>query len=128
MPRRAARGPSCTPCSAQERPVRCQAAQRVADQGLLRGSLVRMRRACGKKNCRCQQGWKHPALHLAIRCGGRRRMIYLPPALEETVRRWVKTSREVEELVEAISQHCLGRLLAKKRETLDPPGLWTAAE
>jgi hypothetical protein len=49
MPRRAARGPSRTPRSPQQRAVRCQAAQRVADQALLRGSLVRMRRTCGKK-------------------------------------------------------------------------------
>ena len=59
---------------------------------LLRGSLVEMRRTCGKKGCRCQQGQKHPALCLAIRWGGQRKMIYIPHALEETVRRWVERS------------------------------------
>jgi len=64
------------------------------------GSLVRMKRTCGKKNCRCGRGEKHPALYLAIRSGSRRTMIYVPPALEEMVRRWVQTGQEVDGLVE----------------------------
>jgi len=90
----------------------------VAEQPLLRGSLVHMRRTCGKKGCRCQQGQKHPALCLAIRVGNQRKMIYIPHALEETVRRWVQTGQEVEGLLDAISQQCLETLLAKKTETL----------
>ena len=73
--------------SPQERNARSQAVQRVADQALLRGSLVHMKRTCGKKNCRCQQGQKHPALCLAIRWGKQRKMIYIPHDLEDTVRR-----------------------------------------
>jgi hypothetical protein len=53
-----------------------------------------MQRTCGKKNCRCQQGQKHAALYLAIRSGNRRMMIYVPPALEGTIRRWVETGSE----------------------------------
>jgi len=104
--------------SPQERDARSQAVQRVADQSLLRGSLVRMQRTCGKKNCRCQQGQKHPAVCLAIRVGKQRKMIYIPPALEETVRRWVETGQEVDGLLEAISQECLQTFLVKKEEVL----------
>ena len=104
--------------SPHERDARSQAVQRVAEQALLRGSLVRMLRTCGKKNCHCQQGQKHPALCLAIRVGNQRKMIYIPPALEETVRRWVETGQEVDGLLEAISQECLQTLLAKKEQTL----------
>src|ERR1035438_1744093 len=103
MPRRTPRVRPRTQRSPQERDARSQAVQRVADQSLLRGSLVRMERTCGKKNCRCQQGQKHPAVCLAIRVGQRRKMIYIPPALEETVRRWVETGQEVDGLLEAIS-------------------------
>jgi hypothetical protein len=77
-----------------------------------------MQRTCGKKNCRCQQGQKHPALCLAIRLGNQRKMIYIPRALEDTVRRWVETGQEVDGLLDAISQQCLETLLAKKKETL----------
>jgi len=45
-------------------------------------------------------------------------MIYIPRALEDTVRRWVETGQEVDGLLDAISQQCLETLLAKKKETL----------
>jgi hypothetical protein len=122
MTRRARQPASRTHRSAQERDARSQAVQRVADRALLRGSLVQMQRTCGKKGCRCQQGQKHPALCLAIRLGGRRKMIYVPHALEETVRRWVQTGQEVDGLLEAISQQCLETFLARKKEALARPG------
>jgi hypothetical protein len=118
MARRTSRRTSRTQRSARERDTRSQAVQRVADEALLRGSLVQMKRTCGKKGCRCQQGQKHPALCLAIRLGNQRKMIYIPHALEETVRRWVQTGQEVDGLLDAISQQCLETLLAKKEETL----------
>jgi hypothetical protein len=118
MPSRTRRMSSRTHRSPRERDARSQAMQRVAEQALLRGSLVQMQRTCGKKGCRCQKGQKHPALCLAIRWGNRRKMIYIPHALEETVRRWVETGQEVDGLLEAISQECLETLLAKKKETL----------
>lgn len=104
--------------SSRERDARSEAVRRVARRALLRGSLVHMQRTCGKKNCRCQQGQKHPALYLSIRSGDRRRMIYIPSALEKTVRRWVETAQEVDELLGLVSHYCLESLLKKKQETL----------
>jgi len=104
--------------SPRERQARSQAVQRLAEQAMLRGSLVQMQRTCGKKGCHCQKGEKHPALCLSIRWGNQRKMIYIPRALEETVRRWVETGRQVDGLLDAISQECLETLLAKKKETL----------
>lgn len=118
MPRRTQRSPPRTQRSPQERDARSQAVQRVANQALLRGSLVRMQRTCGKKSCRCQQGEKHPALYLAIRYAGRRTMIYIPPPLEETVRLWVQTGQELDGLLDTISEHCFQTFLDRKRETL----------
>jgi hypothetical protein len=122
MPRRIPRPPSRSHRSSQERDARSQAVQRVAERALLRGSLVEMQRTCGKKGCRCQQGQKHPALCLAIRLGGQRKMIYIPHALEETARRWVQTGQEVDGLLDAISQKCLETFLAKKQEILARQG------
>jgi hypothetical protein len=118
MPSRTPQVPSRTHRSPRERDARSQAVQRLAEQALLRGSLVRMLRTCGKKGCRCQKGQKHPALCLAIRWGKQRKMIYIPRALEDTVCRWVETGQQVDGLLEAISQECLETLLAKKKETL----------
>lgn len=119
MPRRKSPGPPPrNQRGPREREARSQTLQRIAEQDLLRGSLVRMERTCGKENCRCQQGKKHAAWYLAIRLDQRRAMIYIPKALEETVRRWVETGQEVEGLLEAISQECLQTFLAKKAQAL----------
>lgn len=118
MPIRRQHAPPRTQRSPQERHARSRAVQLLLREALLRGSLVSMQRTCGKKNCRCQQGEKHPALYLAIRLGSRRTMIYIPAPLEETVRLWVQTGRELDGLIDAISQHCLQTLLDQKREVL----------
>lgn len=111
MPPRSQRTP-------KERDARSRAVKRVAEQPLLRGSLVEMARTCGKPGCRCQQGQKHVSLYLAVRRGQQRTMIYVPHALEETVRQWVQTGREVEELLDFISQQCLDQLLEQKARSL----------
>jgi hypothetical protein len=118
MPRRSRPPPPRTQRSPQERDARSQAVQRVANQAMLRGSLVRMQRTCGKKNCHCQRGERHSSLYLATRSGNRRVMLYIPPTLEATVRRWVETGQEVDGLLDAVSQHCLETLLQRKQETL----------
>jgi len=88
--------PSRSQRSPQERDARSRVVKRVAEQPLLRGSLVQMARICGKAGCHCRQGEKHVSLYLAIRRGRKRTMIYIPSALEETVRQWVETGQEVE--------------------------------
>jgi hypothetical protein len=118
MTRKTPRVPPRSYRSPRERDARSQAVQRVADHALLRGSLVRIERVCGKKNCRCQQGQKHPALCLAIRLGNQRKMLYIPRDLEDTVRRWIETGQEVDGLLDVISQQCLETFLAKKKESL----------
>ena len=104
--------------AAQERDARSRAVRRVANEPLLRGSLVQMHRTCGKEGCHCQQGEKHPALYLALRHQGKRCMVYIPPALEETVRAWVQNARDVDELLDLISAHSYQELLQKKTHVL----------
>ena len=111
MTRRSQRSP-------QERDARSRAVKRVADEPLLRGSLVLMRRTCGKQGCHCQQGEKHASWYLAIRQGQQRTMIYIPPALEETVRQWVENGRLVDEGLDFVSQQCLRQLLEQKEQVL----------
>jgi hypothetical protein len=48
-------------------------------------------------------------------------MVYIPPALEETVRGWVQTARDVDELLDLISQYCYQELLRKKAKVLGAP-------
>jgi hypothetical protein len=107
--------------SPKERDLRSRAVRRLADSPLLRGSLVQMHRTCGKQGCRCQKGDKHPALYLALRDQGKRQMVYIPPDLEETARAWVGAARDVDELLDLISEHCYQELLRKKTKILERP-------
>ena len=104
--------------SAKERDARSRVIKRVAEEPLLRGSLVVMRRTCGKAGCHCQTGEKHPALYLSVRRGKQRTMIYVPTALEETVRAWVQNGKLVDDLLDFVSQQCLEQLLVQKEQVL----------
>ena len=106
---------------AEERHARSRAVQHIAENALLRGSLVSMARTCGKAGCHCQKGEKHTSLYLAVRLNNRRRMIYVPPAMEDSVRGWVENAQEVDRLLDFISQQCLSGFLDKKEEKLGGP-------
>ena len=110
--------PSRSQRSAKERDARSRVVRQVTRNPLLRGSLVVMHRQCGKPGCHCQQGEKHTSLYLAVRAGKRRTMIYIPAALEETVRQWVQRGRQIDELLDFISGQCLEQMLAEKRQVL----------
>ena len=104
--------------SPEERQARSRAVQLLADQPLIRGSLVLQHRSCGKSYCRCRRGQKHPALYLHTRSGDQRVRIYIPPALHETARRWVDNGRRARRLVQHVSEHQLQALLEQKRRIL----------
>jgi hypothetical protein len=104
--------------SSQERDDRSRAAQILANEPLIRGSLVLQHRSCGKSYCRCRKGQKHPALYLHTRSGDRRVRIYIPPALHETARRWVDNGRRLGKLVQRVSEHQLQALLEQKQQAL----------
>jgi hypothetical protein len=108
--------------SPQERDARSRAVQLLADKPLLRGSLVLQYRSCGKKYCRCQTGPKHPALDLHTRSGDQRVRIYIPPALHEAVRSAIATGRQIDHLVDQVSEHNLQALLERKQEILTRKG------
>lgn len=101
---------------AAERESRSRLVKLCVEKPLLRGSLVTMRRACGKAGCHCVDGEKHVSLYLAIRAGKRRKMIYIPQRLEQRVREWVESSQEIDRLLELVSQSCLEQLLQAKQE------------
>jgi|SRR5215469_1418432 len=104
--------------SAQERESRSRAVQLLADKPLLRGTLVLQYRSCGKSYCRCQRGQKHPALYLYTRLGDQRFRTYIPPALHDTVRDWIETGRQFDQLVDRVSEHNLQTLLVRKQDVL----------
>ncbi len=99
-----------------ERFARSELAKLVHEQPFLCGSLVSLRRVCGKEGCKCLRGELHPGLCVALRVGKKRKMIYVPRALEATARRWVNTYQKAWHLMEEISQASLERFLKGKEK------------
>jgi len=100
-----------------ERRARSRLTQILHEEPFVLGSLVTMKRTCGKPGCKCTRGELHPGLYLALRVGGRRKMIHVPRTLQPSVRQWVANYQETWRLMEQISEFCLERLFLKKEES-----------
>lgn len=108
--------PSRTHYASGERAARSRLAQLLHEHEVIVGSVVAMTRRCGKKGCHCEHGEKHASLYLSTKVEGKRRMMYVPPDLEEQVRCAVGVYRESQELAQSVSEACLARVLEKKQE------------
>jgi hypothetical protein len=82
------------------------------EPGLIRGSLVEMKRVCGKKSCHCATDpeRKHRSLYLGLRIDGKNRMIYVPTEWEDRIREWTNRYAEMREVIEQLSLKSLERL------------------
>ena len=101
---------------AAERQARSRLVQLIAEQPFLRGSLVERGRSCGKPTCRCQKGQLHRSLYLATRHQGRRALLYIPRALEQTVRQFVQNGRSLAQQFQDLHQLQLDQLLQRKEQ------------
>jgi hypothetical protein len=88
----------------------------IGEQPFLRGSLVERARSCGKPTCRCQQGHLHRSLYLATRHKGKRALLYIPRALEETARLWIDSGRRIRQHLQDLHQLQLDGLLLRKQQ------------
>ena len=78
--------------------------QAPALEAAIRGSLLTQRRRCGKPSCRCTRGELHgPYTYLAVRTGGRNRLVYIPDELAETVRSRVAMTTRIDAALAEIS-------------------------
>ena len=87
--------------------------------GMIRGSVVTHRRRCGKPGCRCANGELHgPYLYLSVRrAAASARLVYVPAALADAVRRRVSLTEAAEAALAEIS--AINVELLARRE-LDP--------
>jgi len=90
--------------SVAERRLRSELNKLLGRRGIIRGSLVRRQRLCGKPNCKCTRGEKHEGLYLSVSEGGKLRQLYIPKEWEQTVQQWVDDYRKARELMEGISR------------------------
>ena len=80
-------------------------AARLGDvQQVLAGTLAEQSRRCGRTGCRCADGEPHgPYAYFTPRPAGRGRARYVPAALAEVVRRYLRRGEHVETVLAEIS-------------------------
>lgn len=73
-------------------------------EGLVRGSLQRQFRRCGRAGCRCTRGELHgPYVYLAVRTKERRGLVYVSTEVAPEVERMVNVTGRIEETMAEIS-------------------------
>jgi Family of unknown function (DUF6788) len=100
----------------QLRSRRRRLARSLADpETTLRGALLNQQRRCGKPGCRCATGELHgPYTYLSVgRSAGQARLLYVPAAIADAVRRRVELTEAAEAALAAISAINL-ELLARR--------------
>ena len=66
----------------------------------IKGSLALVRKPCIRPHCpTCARGDKHPNYLLAYTHKGRRRSLYVPKAMVQTLQRALKNGRQIEKLL-----------------------------
>lgn len=102
--------------SAQEREVRSRLAQFARAKPWIHATLNVRLVTCGKSGCRCTQGERHRAVYLVSSVKGKRRQVFVPPELEEEVRRWVENYRTAAGLLEQVSEGAWEELKRRKEK------------
>lgn len=84
--------------------------------GLIVGSLVTMRRTCGKPTCHCrtETRHRHRSLYVAVRVGRKRKLLYVPPEWETLVTDWIGRYDDVRSLLQKLSESFVRRLLERE--------------
>jgi hypothetical protein len=100
--------------SPREREIRSRLNQLIAREAMARGNLSERGKVCGKPNCRCASGEKHPALYLVASDEGRLRQLFIPRKMEAQARDCVEVYHKIRELLEELSQIYWDKL--KKRD------------
>jgi len=73
--------------------------------GMLRGTLVRTHRKCGRPECACAKGRQHAFCYLSRSAeGGKNKIVYVKPAEEAAFEAGVAAYRRVWEIIEELSR------------------------
>src|ERR1039457_4127153 len=100
--------------SAAERNFRSRIAQLASGQWFLRGTLSERSSKGGKPNCHCANGELHQSVYLVQSHAGRLRQICVPKPWRERVRQAVNDYREMQRLIEEVSELEWKRLRERK--------------
>jgi hypothetical protein len=69
------------------------------------GSMVKVKRTCGNKNCKCiREGKKHESYYLHYKVAGKTRAVYIPVDIEKEVREWSNNYKKLKRLISEVSR------------------------
>ena len=102
--------------SERERKARSRLHFLVRDKGLLRASMITLETKCGKPNCRCARGEKHLSTVVEQHRRGKTRMRTVSAKQEQELEQWIQNFREVQGLLEELSEIHWQKLYAKKKK------------
>ena len=89
------------------------------------GSLARVKRRCGNKNCKCYlKGQKHESYYLMYKLKGVTKGVYIPVDLEDEVKEWNDNYKRLKKIIveitrankEIIRRHVEEKRLKKGRQ------------
>lgn len=99
----------------EERQIVSEVHRLLNEPGLMRGTLVRTKRRCGKPGCRCAGGKRlHLSWYVSQSHQGRLRMRCVPKAWEDRVRQWIQRHHRVREFLERLSERYWRRLIQRE--------------
>lgn len=91
---------------------------RIPDD-LLPGSLSQQYHRCGRDNCHCAEGERHPKWSLTYMADGRKHVLYIPAHLVDEVRRKVEAGRQYQDaLREVLAANAKLLVLARKQRLI----------
>lgn len=103
--------------SPKERQARSRLRQILNEPGMLRASLIEMKRRCGNPYCRCAKAKRH--WHLSWYLGqskdGKNRMKYIPLALLPEVQLWVERYQEARKLLDEMSDENWNKIIQRTK-------------
>jgi len=83
------------------------------------GSLARVKRRCGNKNCKCYLlGQKHESYYLMYKLKGVTKGVYIPVDLEDEVKEWNMQYKKLKKIIAEVSRtnkEIIKRHVAEKR-------------
>lgn len=71
---------------------------------VIKGTLVEMKKTCGKPNCKCMKGEKHKALYVSQYVKGSPRMLFVPKAQEKRIRQCVENYKKLKKSINELSE------------------------
>ena len=107
--------PSAGAPSERERRALSELRRILNTPGLLRASLIRAKRRCGRSYCHCAKAkhhW-HLAWYMGQSQGGRARMKYIPPELLPEIRLWVERYQETKKLLDEVSNENWNKIIRR---------------